>query len=56
VMAWSRHDGGCEVVGVWWCGVVRLSEGTSPPVNPACCTTRVVLEARRFCEPAWING
>ena len=30
-----------------WCGT-----GTSPPVNPACRTTRVVLEARRFCEPA----
>ena len=28
VMAWSRHDGGCEVGGVMWC-VVRLSEGTS---------------------------
>ena len=28
VMAWSRHDGGCEVGGVVWC-VVRLSEGTS---------------------------
>lgn len=50
VMAWSGHDGGgCEV------GVVDSKTGSPDGGDVGSPERRMVLEARRFCEPAWMD-
>ena len=50
VMAWSSHDGGgCEV------GVVDSKTGSPDGGDVGSPERRMVLGARRFCEPAWMD-